>query len=101
LDVASFCGKLVEGAAQRRYLNSKIAFLNDRVRPDSANDLVLRDEFARSLDQNPKYFLGARADLQRDQATALFSPEQAAPVETEMLEQKDVGRAERPSATVI
>src|ERR1044071_1102108 len=99
LDAASRCGFLVQGAAQGRYLDRQIAFFDGHSRPDLGDNLILWDEFTRSLEQNPQYLFRARADFQRDQPAVLGSPEQAAAVETEALEQEDVGRAKRAPAS--
>jgi hypothetical protein len=51
LDDAALRPVIIEGAPQRRDLDSQVAVVNRRARPDRFQDLVLYDEIAGMLDQ--------------------------------------------------
>ena len=76
-------------------MDRQIGVLDRRTGPDSAHDLVPRDEIAMLLDQRPEHMEGAAADIDRDLAATLRAPEKsaAAPVETEIAEPKNLRRA--------
>jgi hypothetical protein len=67
------------------------------------HDLVPRQEAIRPLKQNPEHIERARADFDRSQRAIFSPPEQAAPVETELFEQKTIARGElcHASASLI
>jgi hypothetical protein len=86
---------LVEDAAKRRDLDGEVIVLDDRSRPDSSHDLVLWDEIPIALNKDAEHVEGSRADHHRDEDSAFIAPGQAAPIETEALEQENVAAGTR------
>src|ERR1700730_8400482 len=86
LDAAPARSSAIEHTAERRYLHRQVAVLDDGPRPDGGDDLVLRDDLPRPLDQHAQNVERARPDRDRDETAALIAPKQAtSPVEEEVL----------------
>jgi len=95
LDAAPVRPPAIEHRAKGRNLHRQIAGLDHRSGPDSGDDLVLGDDLARRLDQYAQNVERARADRDRDEGADVIAPiEAAAPVEAEVLEQKNLRRSE-------
>jgi hypothetical protein len=92
LDTAPVRPPIVEHPAQRRYLYCQVAVFDHGCGPDSGDDLVFRNDLARPLDQDAKNVEAARADRDRLKRAGTIAAEQptAAPVEAEVLEEKNV-----------
>src|ERR1700730_11084677 len=69
LDAASLRSPLIENAAKRRDLDREVAVLDHHSRPDGGDDLALRDETARPLDQHTEQIERPRADRDRAEKT--------------------------------
>jgi hypothetical protein len=95
LDAAALPAVLIENAAQRRDLHVEIVVLNDCCRPDGGDDLVSRKEITRPTEQHAEHVERTPADFDRNRSGTFIPPEQAVPVETEPLEQENVGREGR------
>jgi hypothetical protein len=86
---------LIENTTKRRDLHVQIVVLNDCCRPHGGDDLVSRKEITRPTEQRAEHVERAPADFDRNQSGTFIPPEQAVPVETERLEQENVGREGR------
>src|SRR5271165_2013362 len=88
LNAAPLRPPLIQDPAKRGYLDSQVAVLDHRSRPNGSDELVFRNEIPRPLDDHAEDVEGARADRDRNEITAFISPEKtaAAPIETEALE---------------
>jgi hypothetical protein len=74
VDVALLCAPPIEDAAKRRDLDREVAVLDHHSRPDGGDDLALRDETARPLDQHTEQIERPRADRDRHENTAGITP---------------------------
>jgi hypothetical protein len=99
LDAAARRAVSIENAAKRSDLHVQIVVLNHCCRPDGGDDLVSRDEIARPTEQHAEHVERARADFDRNRTGTVIPPKQAVPVETERLEQENVGREGRFQAS--
>jgi hypothetical protein len=95
LDAAARRAVSIENAAKRSDLHVQIVVLNHCCRPDGGDNLVPREEIARPTEQHTEHVESARADFDRNRSGTFIPPAQAAPVETELLEQENVGREGR------
>jgi hypothetical protein len=92
LDETALRAVLIEHTAQRRNLDGQVVILDHRSRPGGGHNLVPREEISRSLKQDAEHIERTRADFDRRQSGIFIPAEQAAPVQTEPLEQENVGR---------
>jgi hypothetical protein len=90
---------LIKSTAKRRDLHVQIVVLNHCCGPDGGDDLASRYEIARPTEQHAEHVERARADFDRNRSGTLIPPKQTVPVETELLEQEDVGREGRFQAS--
>src|ERR1700737_4875610 len=74
LDAASLRSPLIENAAKRQDLDREVAVLDHHSRPDSGDNLALRDETARPLDQHTEQIERSRSDRDRHENTAGITP---------------------------
>jgi hypothetical protein len=90
----------VEDAAERRYLESQVAVLDDHLGPDSGHDFRLRKDLLAMLNQHAQQVESAAANRHRGQNAALIPTKQPAPVEVKPIEQKKFAPSERVHASV-
>jgi hypothetical protein len=90
---------LIENTAKRGDLHVQIVVLNNCCRPHGGDDLVPRKEIARPTEQYAEHVERTPADFDWNRSGTFVPPEQAVPVETEALEQKNVGREGRFQAS--
>jgi len=66
---------VIEHAANSGYLHRQVVVLDDGLRPDGGDDLVLSDDLARSFDKHAEKVERTRADRDREKRTAVAAPE--------------------------